>query len=173
MAVSQVKFTGSSRIWLKMLKEALGYSTSKSQSNQLLLEIVFIPHCSLSRWVTCSYLPLIVRIWKEVDEIPPFLRVVVLTWLQMLWRGVNLPAGHDYPVLLVTVAHGWVPSQGAQRCMGGMSQCGRLPGRSDRCEVQAWKLRLLFGRYGLKLLGFSGGNAGAQPRGFGSKFGKP
>lgn len=155
-----------------MLKEALGYSTSKSQSNWLLLEIVFIPLCSLGRQVTCSYLPLIVRIWKDVDEIQPFLRVIALTWLQILWQGVNLAAVDEHPILLVAVAHGWVPSQGAHHCMGGMSQCGMLPGCSDHCEVQAWKLRSSFEMNGLKFWGFSEGNAGAQPCGFSSKFGK-
>lgn len=101
MAVSQVKFTGSPRIWLKTPQEALGYSTRKSRHNQLLLEIVFIPHCSLSRWATCSYLPLTVRIWEEVDEIQPFLRVISSIWLQILRRGVNLAAGHEHPVLPV------------------------------------------------------------------------
>lgn len=95
MAVSQVKFTGSPRIWLKTLKEAQGYSTSKSQHNQLLLEIVVIPHCSLSRWATCSYLPLTVRTQEEVDEIQPVLRVISLTWLQILWQAANLAAGHE------------------------------------------------------------------------------
>jgi len=39
MAVSQVKSTGSPRIWLKTLKETLRYSTSKSQSKNYDLEI--------------------------------------------------------------------------------------------------------------------------------------
>lgn len=80
MAVSELKYTRSSRIWLKTLKEVIDYFISIPWYS-FFPEIAFISHYLFGIWSTYPYLSLSLRLWKDSNEIHLFLRVSASIWL--------------------------------------------------------------------------------------------